>query len=462
MKLNDPLPTLEDGLAAGRAAREGVPRGALAALGARPDDYDPVARLVWQGQRRVASLLPIRYQRMLESPFAFYRGAALLMAEDLARGVSSPFDVQLCGDAHVANFGVFSSPERQLVFDVNDFDETDPGPFEWDVKRLVASLAIAAEELRLSGAAQRTVAVEAAGEYQRSMRRFAMLPTLDVWYAQLDLSTMVRELRGFFTAASSRVADVVLHQAKTKQTRRRFEEMLTYADDGPHIRPLPPVRTTLSDVPDGSMISRGTLDEVVGAYGATLSGARRALLDQFTVVDAAHQIVGVGSVGTQCFIILLVGRDAQDPFFIQVKEAQQSVVSVARATASLASHGQRVVRGQQLMQATPDLFLGWHDMRVGGDDRSFYIRQLYDNKAVIAVNRLDGPRLAAYGRVCAWTLARAHARSGARAQIAGYLGSSDRFAEAVADFAMAYLERNAQDYSSLKRAAKEGRVTVAR
>jgi uncharacterized protein (DUF2252 family) len=460
MKPTTPLPSLETRQMVGRAQREKTPRSDLATLATRSSNYDPVARLIQQGQSRVASLLPIRYQRMLASPLAFYRGGALLMADDLTRGPSTSIEVQICGDAHLSNFGVFSSPEQRPVFDVNDFDETDEGPFEWDVKRLVASLAIASHDLGHDANVQETIALDCAREYRSAMQRFAGETRLNVWYAALDVDTVMVDLKGFLADHAMQKVDNVIGRAKSKDTAKSFERMVTYGEAGPRITAQPPLITPLSDVDAESLSARQLLDQVLEGYAETLSADRRALLRQFVPVDAAHKVVGVGSVGTQCYVMLLVGRDAQDPFFLQIKEAQESVVSLARGH-SAAPSGERVVAGQKLMQATPDPFLGWYTTRVGDRDRSFYVRQLYDNKAAVTIEGLNESLLAAYGRACAWTLARAHARSGRSGEMSGYMGKNASFEASMANFALAYRDRNLDDYQALQRAAREGRITVA-
>ncbi len=452
---------LDERWSRGRQERAATPRSALATLAPRPASYDPVARLRWQGEHRVAPLLPLRYQRMLESPLAFYRGGALLMAEDLARGPNSSIVVQIAGDAHLSNFGIFSSPERRLVFDVNDFDETDEGPFEWDLKRLATSLAIASEQLGGDEVQQSAVVLGAAKEYQRSIRRFAQESRLDVWYASLDVERLLVELRGFFTDGALRDVGDVIRRAKSKESTQAFNEMITHTETGPRIAYRPPFISALDPDGDGSLSTRDLIDDVLVGYRATLGSDRQRLLDQFTPVDAARKVVGVGSVGTDDFIILLTGRDNDDPFFLQVKQAQASVVSMARGVARDVAHGERVVSGQKLMQATPDEFLGWHTTRAGDLERSFYVRQLYDNRASVKIAALSELQLQAYGRVCAWVLARAHARSGSGAQIAGYLGSNETFAHAITGFALAYREQNLADYQAVVRAAKEGRIAVA-
>jgi uncharacterized protein (DUF2252 family) len=445
---------------AGRRRRQAVPRRALAEVAARPGDYDAVGRLLWQGESRVAALLPLRYQRMGASPFAFYRGAALLMADDLARGVSTPLELQIGGDAHAANFGVFSSPERRLVFDLNDFDETDVGPFEWDVKRLATSLVLAAEQIGADPAARNALAEEAASAYQRSVAYFAAATRLETWYAALDVEEVMSDLRGFFADSAARAVDDVIRRAKNKEARA-FAQMVSTLDGVPTIRVDPPHVTAMGVVTDPMLLTRDDLERVVAGYAATLSSERRVLLAQFSPVDAAHLVRGVGSVGTQCFAILLTGRDTQDLLLLQVKEAQRSVVSIARGTPEALEPGERVVAGQRLMQATPDVLLGWHSVTVDGVDRSFYVRQLYDQRASVALDRLSMAQLRAYGRACAWVLARAHARSGRAAEIAGYVGDGRQFARSLGSFAAAYRDRNEQDFRAFTDAVAQGRVRAA-
>ncbi len=457
-----PIPTLEGSRAKGRALREQNPRTSLGALVARPASYDPVGRLIWQGESRVGDLLPLRYKRMLANPIAFNRGTALLMAEDLARGSNTPLEVQICGDAHLANFNLFSSPERHQVFDVNDFDETDVGPFEWDVKRLVASLAIASSHLGHSAEQQETIALAAAREYRLSMRRFAEDTRLSIWYASLDVGSIISTLGGFFTESEMRRVGQMVGRASEADTAKAFEKLVVYSESGLHIVSDPPLLVPLSELTDVDHLTATDVEAVLAGYATTLSSDRRALLAQFTAVDAARKVVGVGSVGTDCYAVLLVGRDLDDPFFLQIKQATTSVVATALGRESSTPPGERVVQGQRLMQATSDVFLGW-DTREGATSvRHFYVRQLYDNKSSIAMEHLDESLLVTYGRVCAWVLARAHARSGRGAEIAGYLGKSDVADTAFASFASAYRDRTLEDHRALQSAVSEGRITVAK
>ena len=448
--------------AEGRAVRALVPRRSLGILADRPTSYDALARLRERDEGRDETLLALKYQRMLESPLAYLRGAALVMADDLTRSASTTLDVQLCGDAHLANFGVFASPERQLVFDINDFDETDRGPFEWDLKRLASSVVIASDQMGHDEVFQTTLARETAREYQRSMLRFATMNRLQVWYARFDVRTLDRELKGFFTQSALAEAYDVIRAVRTTATHVAYERLTERGANGLRIRSRAPHVVPLRDLGAHAASIAGTLSEVLDRYKGSLPYDRAVLLDQFTVLDMARQVVGVGSVGTECYVVLLVGRDESDPFVLQVKEARESTSALARSLTDPMNSAERVVHGQQLMQATTDAFLGWHALASAGVGSSFYVRQLYDHKASVDLERMDESRLLAYAKVCAWVLARAHARSGSSAQIAGYLGRGDRFAHAVGDYAVAYRDRNLADFLSLELAAREGRVTVAR
>jgi uncharacterized protein (DUF2252 family) len=442
----------------GRGGRFLTSRGALGVLAERPSDYDVVGRLLSQASDRLPSLLPLRWQRMLESPLSFLRGSALIMAEDLARGSSAPLTVQICGDAHLSNFGIFASPERRMVFDLTDFDETDQGPFEWDVKRLVSSLVIAGESLGLRHGAQEKLARSVAREYRVAVRRFAEETRLDVWYSTLTTSSLMAELRGAFTDVTRRNIEDVLHHLRGTDDASAYQRFVT-GGENPRIVDDPPHFSHLEGS-DETGISADDVLGVVASYDATLPSDRQLLLSQFTPVDVARHVVGVGSVGTECFAVLLRGRDHNDTFFLQIKEAQRSVVSLARERDATDDSASRVVHGQRVMQVSPDAFLGWGTIDVSGSPRSFYVRQLYDHRASIDVARLDDSLLEAYGRICAWTLARAHARSGTSAQIAGYIGGSTRFEEAISEFAQAYRERNARDYQELHDALVQGRINT--
>lgn len=458
-----PLPNREFDRQRGRAHRDAVPRSALSDVVDRSPNFDPVALLEAQSVDRVSDLVPIRYHRMLESPFAFFRGAAVIQADDLSRGPSSAIEVQICGDAHLSNFGVFASPERRLIFDVNDFDETTVGPFEWDVKRLAASLVIAGESLGLTVRQQENAALSAARSYRNSMREFSKMGAMEVWYAALDLDSLILELQDFFSDEAMRQVDGVISRAKGKTAQRAFEKLVDIVDGRPRIAHDPPLLIPLDRLFDlaESVSMSEWLASVIEGYATTLPSDRQELLAQFTPIDFARKVVGVGSVGTRCYIMLLLGRDGADPFFLQAKEANASVVDRARGIVSPYDGGERVVRGQRMMQATSDLFLGWHKViGIDGIERSFYMRQLYDNKASINIERLTAQTLSVYGRVCGWVLARAHARSGKSSEIAGFLGKSPRFDEAIASYALAYQRRNNEDYAALLAAKESGRITT--
>lgn len=442
----------------GRGGRFLTSRGSLGVLAERPDDYDVVECLMSQVQDRVATLTPLRWRRMLEDPLSFYRGAALVMSEDLARGPSAPLTVQICGDAHLLNFGVFASPERRLVFDLTDFDETDWGPFEWDVKRLVTSLVIAGDLIGLRHGAQEKLARAVAREYRAATRRFAEETRLDVWYSSLTVSSLMHDLRGAFTDETRHRIDDVLRHLHRTDDHRAYQRFVT-GGENPRIVDEPPHFSHLEGA-DETGISPEVLLGVITSYDSTLVSDRQLLLSQFTPVDVARHVVGVGSVGSECFAALLCGRDHRDTFFLQIKEAHSSVVARARARDATLDPAARVVHGQRVMQVTPDAFLGWGNVQVNGHSRSFYVRQLYDHRASIDVSKLNDDLLEAYGRVCAWTLARAHARSGTSAQLAGYIGGSSRFDDAISDFAQAYRERNAQDYRALHDAVLQGRISI--
>jgi uncharacterized protein (DUF2252 family) len=382
------------------------------------------------------------------------------MAEDLYRGTKTEIEVQLCGDAHLSNFGIFSSPERQLVFDVNDFDETAVGPFEWDVKRLTASLVITSAQLGHTQKQQKNIARAAAYEYRRAMTEFSGQTRLQVWYATLDLNLAMKELRGYFSDNAREKVDDVFRRVKDATTETAFARVVTLSDHGPTIRNNPPHFIPLNPSAYDTM-SNDEAYEIVREYVKTLSSDRQVLLGQYCARDVARHVVGVGSVGTECLVVLLTGRDDRDPLLLQIKEAQASVLDEARGLTSLFAPGERVVRGQRLMQATPDLLLGWQSIGPLKKRRSFYVRQLYDNKASVNVEQLNETLLVAYARVCAWTLARAHARSGNSAQIAGYLGKSTRFDEAMVEFALLYQKRNLRDYEELHKAVEDRRVLAA-
>jgi len=428
-----------------------------------PADRDPVATLAAQDKNRVPELVPIRYGRMLSSAFAFFRGGAAVMAADLAAGPDTGLRAQLCGDAHLSNFGVFSAPDRRLVFDCNDFDETLPGPFEWDVKRLAASIAIAGRE-RGFGRGDRRRALEATGQaYREAMREFTEMGNLDVWYARVDVDAAKESLGTALSASRRHEMDRKLDKARAKDSVRALKK-LTIVDREGNLRIVaePPLITPLADLADGAEIE-GALRPILDSYTSTLSDDRRRLVATYDYVDAARKVVGVGSVGTRAWIILMLGRDSGDPLFLQAKEAGPSVLEPYLGESEYANHGRRVVEGQRLMQAASDIFLGWVSAQgLDSQARCFYVRQLWDGKGSVDVERMSAGELAVYGALCARTLARAHARSGDRAAIAAYLGRGNAFDKAIAEFAERYADQNERDYEALLEAEKFGEIEVER
>ncbi len=453
-------------VAIGKAARARTPRSSNALFEPAPGRPDPVALLEQQATTRVTDLLPIRYGRMLVSPFAFYRGAALIMASDLADTPRSEMSVQCCGDAHLSNFGVFASPERRLVFDVNDFDETLPGPWEWDVKRLAASMLIAARQNDFPAKHRQRVVGDTVREYRTAMRRFAGMSNLDVWYAHLDVDDTFRELGSQLHAKMAARTTKALALARTRDSLSAFSKLTRTVDGEARFVADPPLIVPLDDLAQGSERADmyDALHEQLRSYRATLQDDRRVLLEQFRVTDFARKVVGVGSVGTRAWIALLLGRDDGDPLLLQIKEAQASVLEGFLEPSEFANHGERVVAGQRLMQASSDIFLGWLHLSSGldGQPRDFYVRQLRDQKGSAQIGRMSSNGMRAYGRMCGWTLARAHARSGDRIAIASYLGKSTKFERALVQFADSYAEQNESDYRALQAAVDSGRIKAER
>jgi uncharacterized protein (DUF2252 family) len=446
----------------GKAARKVVPLDSHAELRLDPD-RDPVSVLTGQDADRVPELVPIRYGRMLVSPFTFFRGAAAVMAADLALAPVSGFRTQTCGDAHLSNFGLFASAERTLVFDINDFDETLPGPWEWDVKRLVASLAVAGRQNGFNARQRHRVVTAAAAAYRTAMRTFARQTNLEVWYAQLDIAAVLDQRHTMLPAAQVERTKAALAKARTRDSLHALDKLSKVVDGDRRIIGVPPMVVPVEDLmPDASAekLSR-QMQALIRGYGRSLPPERRHLLAQFRLVHMARKVVGVGSVGTRAWILLMLGRDDADPLFLQAKEAQASVLEKYVGASEYAHHGQRVVVGQRLMQASGDIFLGVHRVRgIDGRDRDFYVRQLRDWKGSAVAEEMPPRGMAAYASICGWTLARAHARSGDRIAIAAYLGSSDRFDDAVADFAETYADVNEADFHCLQAAAREGLVRV--
>ena len=452
--------TRADRVARGKDARASAPLESHAEF--TPDgSRDPVGLLLEQARTRVPELVPVRHGRMLVSPFTFYRGAALPMAADLATTPASGLRVQLCGDAHLSNFGAFASPERRLVFDVNDFDETLPGPFEWDVKRLAASLAVAGRDNGFSRKDCRQIVLAAAEGYRTAMRAFAKQHFLDVWYAHLDVEAAIAEFRSQFKAKRVKATEKLVAKAHTQDSMRALSKLTTVADGQRRIISDPPliepVEEVFADVQAGMIYD--LIREVMGKYQRTLQSDRRHLLEYFTLVQLARKVVGVGSVGTRAWIALMEGVDGTEPLFLQAKEAQPSVLAPHCGRSQYRNQGERVVAGQHLMQAESDIFLGWtHVVGPDGVDRDYYVRQLKDWKFSLPIEQMIPSGMKVYARLCGWTLARAHARSGDRIALAAYLGGSAKFDQAIADFAETYADQNDRDYAALQAAVKDGRA----
>ena len=452
--------------ARGKAARAAVPRASHAAFDPPSDRPDPVALLEEQGRSRVPELVPIRYGRMLASPFSYYRGAALPMAADLATTPVSGLTVQACGDAHLSNFGMYASPERQLLFDVNDFDETLPGPWEWDVKRLAASLEVAGRDNGFGRKERRQIVLAAVGRYRTSIRLLAGMNNLDIWYADVDVGRFQQAFSDQLKARQRRAVETATAKARAHDSKQALGKLCQIEDGQPRIVADPPLVVPIGDLlPEhvDRAVMETELHVLIGEYRRTLQSDRRVLLEQYDFADMARKVVGVGSVGTRCWIALMVGRDDNDPLFLQIKEAQTSVLSPYLGASEYANQGERVVAGQRLMQAASDIFLGWQRTTgLDGQFRDFYIRQLRDWKFSFPIEAMTPAGLRMYAEVCGGTLARAHARSGDRVAIAAYLGSSDVFDRAIADFAVAYANQNQRDYDALAAAAASGRVTAER
>jgi uncharacterized protein (DUF2252 family) len=447
--------------ALGKRAREAVPRKAHAVWHPPADRADPVGILERQGETRVPELLPIRYGRMAQSPFAFFRGAAAIMAADLAATPRSGFVAQLCGDAHLSNFGVFAGPDRELVFDLNDFDETLPGPWEWDVKRLGASLAVAGRHAGLSSRERRAATAAAARAYREAMRDFAAMGNLDVWYSRLTADEVLATIRARGDKPTARRVKRGLAKARTKDRMRAFAKLTRRVNGRLGLISDPPLVVPLAELlpeQDAAAFADG-IKALVREYTDSLRPDLRPVVESYQAVDVARKVVGVGSVGTRAWVVLMLGRDDSDPLFLQVKEAPGSVLQAHLGRGRYANQGRRVVEGQRLMQAAGDVLLGW--IRTGGVDgveRDFYVRQLWDSKQSVEIEELDAEHLTGYARLCGWTLARAHARTGDRVAIAAYLGAGESFDNALAQMAEAYADTNDSDHEALLDAVRSGRV----
>lgn len=449
----------------GKEARAQVPRESHAVFDPGPGRADPIALLEEQAKSRVPELVPIRRGRMMVSPFTFYRGAALPMASDLSRTPVSGLAVQACGDAHLSNFGVFGSAERLLVFDVNDFDETTSGPWEWDVKRLAASMEVAARGNGFGGKERREIVTATVAGYRRAMRNFAKMTDLDVWYAHADLDQLLAQFDSQLKTRQRKLVAKGMAKARTRDSMQEVAKLTHQVDGRLRIIADPPLIVPITDLLPKQLdreALEAQLKDLLVSYRQTLETDRRYLLDQYEFADLARKVVGVGSVGTRCWIVLMIGRDASDPLFLQVKEAEESVLSRFVGASEYANMGQRVVAGQRLMQATSDIFLGWQRTEAGldGKQRDFYVRQLRDWKYSFPIEAMVPRGMRMYGELCGWTLARAHARSGDRIAIAAYLGGSDVFDKAITRFAAAYADQNELDHKSLVDAVASGRLTA--
>ncbi|HEV2451715.1 MAG TPA: DUF2252 domain-containing protein [Streptosporangiaceae bacterium] len=459
--------TPDERMARGKAARAEVPRDSHARFDAGAGRSDPLPLLEEQVRTRVPELVPVRYGRMITSPFAYFRGAALPMAADLARTPVSGLIVQACGDAHLSNFGIFGSAERRLLFDINDFDETLPGPWEWDVKRLAASLEVAARDNGFPGRQRSEIVTAAVTRYRQAMREFAGMANLDVWYARADVDQLRAQFASRLKARQRKKVDKDLVKARTSDSTRELAKLTRIAGGRPRIVSDPPLLVPVDELIAEEGDRRGLrqqLSGLIAGYRRTLETERRYLLEQFEFADMARKVVGVGSVGMRCWIILMLGRDASDPLFLQVKEAEESVLSRFAGASEYARQGQRVVAGQRLMQASSDIFLGWQRTEAGldGQPRDFYVRQLRDWKYSLDIETMAPDEMRPYGEMCGWTLARAHARSGDRIAISAYLGSSDVFDRSIAQFASAYADQTERDYKALVAAVTSGRIKAAR
>jgi uncharacterized protein (DUF2252 family) len=427
----------------GKTARTRAPRRGLAHWSPDERTQDALRTVLDQNAVRVPDLLPLRHERMAASPWSFYRGAAAVMAADLATQPHSGLEVQLCGDAHVLNFGLWATPERNLMFDLRDFDETLPGPFEWDVKRLATSLVVAARQDGLKRSAADVATVAAVEAYRARMTRYARMPELDIWYDGIHVDSLL----GYFDPADRGRVSIHIEKQKDRRTSRgAFARLTTMAGGRPRINEDPPIRTTISDEEQADLLSH-----LFAEYRQTLQEDRRSLLDRFIPVDVVRQVVGVGSVGMRVYLVLLEGRSGADPLFLQVKQAGASVYEAHTQPSRHDHHGARVIAGKRRLQSATDIFVGWGSLH----GRDFYVRQFRDMKIIPSID-LIGPRLAQFAVACGETLARAHARAGDPVAISSYIGNSSKFAEAICDFAERYAEQNERDHAQLVEALSDG------
>jgi uncharacterized protein (DUF2252 family) len=448
-------PTPAQRKADGKARRKKVPRSSHGEWSPPADRPDPVEMITGQDADRLQWLVPIRHYRMSESPFAFYRGAAKIMASDLSNTPVSGLNAQLCGDAHLANYGSYASPDRRQVFDVNDFDETLPGPWEWDLKRLAASVVLAGRDNEFDDTDIRTATVNSVANYRKAMARFAEARVLDIWYSQLTLA----QIQQFIPKKKDRdAAAKSAKKARSKGSLKALSKLAERVGGQYRIKSEPPLLLPLRDLAasaDPDKLRKQT-DHAMDSYRSTLADNRKLLFSRFQPVDMAVKVVGVGSVGTRCLIVLFQGRDEDDPLFLQIKEATDAVLEDYLPKSDYKEHGQRVVEGQRLMQASSDIFLGWTtDVNASHE---YYLRQFHDMKGSADVAAMSNRQLNGYAGLCGWTLAHAHARSGDPIAIAGYLGSGDVFDQAVGDFAFSYADQNDRDYQAFQNAIDSGRI----
>lgn len=463
--MHDLQATITERRATGKAARKRAPRSTHAQWDEARRGHDALATITAQNEIRDPDLIPIRHGRMAASPWTYFRGAAAVMAADLGSCPHTRLDVQLCGDAHVLNFGLWATPERNLLFDLRDFDETLPGPFEWDLKRLVASCAVAGRTNGLDEAARARLVREVVETYRGSVQQFAQMARLDVWYAILT----AQDIEAHWTAGADKKHRKAFRKHVAKSVMRTSERALqklttTDADGRIRFNSKPPFLEPFEQV-----VPADEREEIVQAalvslvdYRRTLLSDRRVLFSGYRVVDVARKVVGVGSVGTRCWVVLLMAdKDESDVLMLQFKEAQASALEPYLGSSRVPSHGQRVVEGQRLMQTVSDILLGWTQLQVRGQQVDFYVRQMWDWKESVDVASMDEATLDVYARECGWTLARAHSRSGDRVALAAYLGSGDALDNAMVQFAEAYAEQNAKDFAALQEAASAGRIEVA-
>ena len=458
-----PHPTPAERAARGKAARAEVPRSVHGQWEQPANRRDPVELLEEQSAARVPELVPIRYGRMLVSPFTFFRGAAYPMAADLAGEPRTGLHVQLCGDAHLSNFGAFAAPDRRLVFGVNDFDETLPGPFEWDVKRLVASFAVAGRDRGFNAKQRRSVNTTAARAYREAIRDFGGMTNLDLWYAHIDVEQINKVVAEQGSAKEVKRFEKNLAKARSKDSMRAFAKLTETVHGEPRIVSDPPLIVPIEEIASGA--EKVELEDfvhgVIRSYRRTLTADRRRLLERYRYVHGARKVVGVGSVGTRAWVVLMLGRDSGDPLFLQIKEAEASVLEPFLGKSTFAKHGQRVVEGQRLMQAASDIMLGWIQVAgLDGVSRDFYVRQLWDGKGSALVEFMNPRAMTLYAEICGRTLAKAHARSGDAIAIGSYLGRGDSFDRAMSSFAESYADQNERDYGAVREAAGAGRIVA--